>query len=797
MPEAIARAWRAVVLCAGLLAATTAAAAVDPDDLLPVDQAFALSAAADDDGIAVRWAIAPGYYLYRHRTKVASDAGFDAGALSMPRGTPKTDEFFGRVETYRGQLTARLPGTPRAARTVLTVQFQGCADVGVCYPPQTRRITVELPAAGADAQADSQADAPLAGLLPGRGAGLVNTAPGAGDGLIAPRTAQALPLPAERAFGFDALALDGRTLLLRWQPAPGYYLYRDNTTLVLDAASRRAGIALARPLWPAGRSHEDAYFGRTTVYFDPVEVRVPLRRGPGDAREAVLTATFQGCQDGGICYPPMTRTLRIALPAAQALPAGTDEPVEAVEAAPPDARPGQREGGFGDAATPPQPGAAQADAAVPPQPSAPGIAGPGAREAAPYAIGAPRGTALGLATALLLALLGGLVLNLMPCVLPVLSLKALALADTGQDAARVRRHALWYTAGVLASMLALGATALALREAGLALGWGFQLQQPLVVAALGLLMFALGLSLSGVWHVGGSWTGIGDGLTRRAGPSGDFATGVLAVVVATPCTAPFMGAALAWAFTADTVTALAVFAALGLGLALPFIAIGFMPALARRLPRPGPWMATFKQVLAFPMYLTAAWLAWVLARQRGADAVGWWLVAAVAVAFAAWAWTRSRHAGHRGGMAVALVGVLAVAAPLLAIHRLPRPATTATVQDAGTVAFSEARLASLRAAGRPVFVNVTADWCITCKANERAVLSRAAFRTALEEADAVYMVGDWTDVDPALTAFLQRHRAVGVPLYVVYPAGDGPAQVLPTVLTLDTVRDALRAAAAP
>jgi thiol:disulfide interchange protein DsbD len=413
--------------------------------------------------------------------------------------------------------------------------------------------------------------------------------------------------------------------------------------------------------------------------------------------------------------------------------------------------------------------------------------------------GIPRGGNLNLFSALALALLGGLILNLMPCVLPVLSLKALSLAGNGEDPARARRHALWYTAGVVLSFVLLGGLALALRQAGLALGWGFQLQQPLVVALLALLMFGLGLSMSGVWHVGGRWTGAGHALTTKSGPLGDFFTGVLAVVVATPCTAPFMGAALAWAFTAPPLIALLVFLVLGLGLALPFLLIGFVPALAHRLPRPGAWMETFKQALAFPLYLTAAWLAWVLTRQRGADAIGWWLFAAVLLAFAAWAWTRARTTGHRWAMVAAVLAAVALAWPLRVIHTMPRPDATATLaapsEGITPVPFSEQRLADLRAAGRVVFVNMTADWCVTCKANERAVFRSDGFRDAMSAANAVYMVGDWTDVDPALTAFLQRYRAVGVPLYVVFPRNGGEGQVLPVVLTGDGVRAALTNAA--
>jgi thiol:disulfide interchange protein DsbD len=280
---------------------------------------------------------------------------------------------------------------------------------------------------------------------------------------------------------------------------------------------------------------------------------------------------------------------------------------------------------------------------------------------------------------------------------------------------------------------------------------------------------------------------------QKHGAAGDFATGVLAVVLATPCIGPFMGAALAYAFAGPAAAGMLVFLALGLGLALPFLLIGFVPALARRLPKPGAWMETFKQLMAFPMYLTAAWLVAVLAAQRGDDAVWNWMLAAIAIALAAWAWTRSRMQGARWASILAIAALLAMLWPLQRIHALPPTQAGGTTSAGATTAvpYSEARLASLRAQGQVVFVDITADWCITCKANEKAVLARDGFRDALESANATYMVGDYTDVDPAITAYLQRYGAVGIPLYVVYPRGGGEGKVLPTVLTPELVRDAL------
>jgi thiol:disulfide interchange protein DsbD len=770
-PSRLARRLRAAFAVLVLSIAALPAAAAGVEDLLPVDQAFALTTRATPDGIELRWKIADGYYLYRHRTSVQADAGFAAGTLRMPRGKAYTDEFFGPVETYRADLLATLPGSARGASTVLTVKYQGCADVGICYPPQTRKVTVALAAAPAAATTD-----PFA-----RAAG------GARPGLLgAPAGAQALPLPAEQAFGVEAIAGDGNTVLLRFSPAPGYYLYRDRTALRLDPASRSAGFALGAPRWPPARAYRDEHFGRVFVYFDPVDVPVPVARRGGQAADVRLTVAFQGCQDEGVCYPPMTRTLDVPLPPGRVGPAAASTPAAAGIPATGTAADASPSGAV--VAGLPAPQAAAAVAASPATAPAPAARSEraGAAGRVPSAAGAW--------SALLLALLGGLVLNLMPCVLPVLSLKALSLAQSGTPGA-ARRHALWYTAGVLLSFLALGAAALGLRETGLALGWGFQLQQPLVVAGLALVMFALGLNLSGLWHLGGRWIGAGHSLTQRGGAAGDFFTGVLAVIVATPCTAPFMGAALAWAFLAPVPLALAVFAMLGLGLALPFVLIGLMPGLAARLPRPGAWMETLKQALAFPLYLTAAWLLWVLGRQRGADAVAWALVGAVATAFAAWAWSRSQQRARLWGLPALALAAAGVAYAGHTIHALPRPtpAGAATPADASTVVYSPERLATLRASGRVVFVNVTADWCVTCKANERAVLGRPGFRDDLAAVDGVFMQGDWTDVDPVLTAFLQSHGAVGVPLYVVYPARGEP-QVLPTVLTPDMVREALQAA---
>jgi thiol:disulfide interchange protein DsbD len=337
-------------------------------------------------------------------------------------------------------------------------------------------------------------------------------------------------------------------------------------------------------------------------------------------------------------------------------------------------------------------------------------------------------------------------------------------------------------------MLVLG-----LRGAGEAMGWGFQLQQPAVVGLLAFLMFAIGLSLSGVVHFGAGMAGVGQHLASKSGPAGDFFTGVLAVVVASPCTAPFMGAALGYAFTAPIALALLVFLALGLGLALPFLLIGFVPALASRLPRPGAWMDTLKTWLAFPMYLTAVWLAWVFGKQRGIDALALLLVGLLLLAIGLWWFERQRYADGLLKKELAWLFLALALATLVGALRLPN-STTATASTQGSVPYSAAKLAELRAAGRPVFVDMTADWCITCKVNEKAVLNTDAFRKLLADTNTVYMIGDWTNQDPDISAFLDQYHSPGVPLYVVFPANGGPGVKLPQLLSDRIVRDALQAA---
>ncbi|WP_266183840.1 protein-disulfide reductase DsbD family protein [Dyella humicola] len=715
-------------LCFALcLSALPALAQDDSDGLLPVTEAYKLSTDTSTPGVVkLHWTIAPDYYLYRGRMKFKGGDGVTLGEAQLPDGEKHHDEYLGDVETYHHGIDATVPYTLAAGTTrlKLSVQYQGCHEVDpkICYPPNTEHLDLALLAGGA---ASTGASGSLGNALGKLGAA----------GKAAPAGMDSAPLPAEQAFQFEALAKDRQHLLLRWTMPKGYYLYRDQTTLRLKDAN---GLTLATPEWPAGVMHNDPHFGQTTVYFDQVELPVTIQGDTSGRQTLALEASFQGCQDGGLCYPMLTRALSVDL--------GSATPTTGTAAEPAPEMP----------------------------PAAPALE-------------------VSLFTALLLALGGGLVLNLMPCVLPVLSIKAVGLLESGENPARVRKHALFYTAGVLSSFMLIGIAIVALRSAGHALGWGAQLQQPLVVGVLACVMLAVGLSMSGVVQFGTSLGNVGNSLASRSGPAGDFFTGVLAVAVASPCTAPLMGTALAYAFAAPMFNALLVFLVLGIGLALPFLLIGFVPALGRLLPRPGAWMETLKQVLAFPMYLTAVWLVWVLAHQRGADAVGLVLVAAVLLAMTLWWFERSRSHGALSRVAVALLA-LATLVPLYYLAHVPAP-TAATVAEDGVVAYSPEKLAELRKAGTPVFVDMTADWCVTCKANEHAVLDTDAFRDLLKRTGAVYMKGDWTDVNPTIAAFLQQYHSPGVPLYVVFPKDGSDGKKLPTVLTSSLVETALTKAA--
>jgi thiol:disulfide interchange protein DsbD len=400
---------------------------------------------------------------------------------------------------------------------------------------------------------------------------------------------------------------------------------------------------------------------------------------------------------------------------------------------------------------------------------------------------------------LLSALAGGLILNLMPCVFPVLSIKAMSLTSkTGASASEYRLHGIAYTAGVITTFLILASVLLGLRAGGEAVGWAFQLQSPWFVSMLVFVFFVMGLSLSGVYEFGTRFMGVGGNLTQKGGYSSSFFTGVLATVVASPCTAPFMGAALGFALSQSWIVAMLVFAFLGLGMALPFLVLAFSPGLIKHMPRPGPWMVTFKELMAFPMYAAALWLLWVLGMQTGVNGMTAVASAALLIALALWLLQKSSlNAGNwRTLNRVASILLFLTALSVLQMPVLePRAGGIAGEGDADTTSefepFSSSRVAELRSAGTPVLVNMTAAWCITCLANEQTTLSTTRVQEAIQEYGIAYMKGDWTNQDPEISRVLDEFNRPSVPLYILYPADPAAEpRILPQLLTPAIVIDA-------
>ncbi|MEO8305298.1 MAG: thioredoxin family protein [Betaproteobacteria bacterium] len=426
------------------------------------------------------------------------------------------------------------------------------------------------------------------------------------------------------------------------------------------------------------------------------------------------------------------------------------------------------------------------------------VAGPNpALKPAPALDQAPAGVGLSLALALMFAFAGGILLNLMPCVFPVLSLKVLGFATHHDSRATLHKEAFAFAGGVVLTFAALGVLLAGLRAAGEQLGWGFQLQSPIVVTLLAGLFFVLALNLSGVFEFGQLVPSGVANFTARNRTLDAFASGVLVVVIASPCTAPFMGAALGYALAASTALTLAVFIALGLGMALPYVVLASFPGWRRRLPRSGAWLVRLKQLLAFPLYATVIWLAWVLGAQRDNDAVVRLLLALLCTGFALWAWHIVRTGGtRRWGVAgaAAFIGAVTLAWPLFHVDADADAAAPGSgrvsVADPEWQPYAPSRVAELTAAGRPVFVDFTAAWCVTCQVNKRLVLNTADVRSAFARNKVALVRADWTRRDPDITRALTALGRTGVPVYVLYRPGKGPV-LLPEVLLRQTVLDAL------
>lgn len=543
-------------------------------------------------------------------------------------------------------------------------------------------------------------------------------------------------LPVGQAFIPQFTIAEGK-LLLQWTIAEGYYLYEERFKFQADGA-----IGLT-PVYTPGKMKYDELFERETmVHYHAVTATLDLANID---KPFVLKLEHQGCADAGLCYPPQKKTLAVdpanALVVEQAAPTSMPDPL------------------------PPQ--------TTEPKPQSGSVA--------------PQSNWL--LQAILFAILGGIVLNLMPCVFPVLSIKVMSLAAA--DRSRLAIHGWVYTLGIVACFVAFAVALLLARKGGEAIGWGFQLQSPSLIAALAYLFFVMGLSMSGLIHFGGSLMGAGQGLTQKPGLSGSFFTGVLAAVVASPCTAPFMGAALGFALTQPALVCIAVFAALGFGMALPLLLLCYLPTLADRLPKPGAWMDNLKQFLAFPLYLSAIWLLWVYGRQTSVTGMAALASGAVLIAFGCWLWGKQAQGAWQliRHLLIAASWLLAISIPL----QTPAPSNKAQENGGRWQAYDPALLAELRTQNRPVFVNLTADWCLTCLANERIALHTQAVEAVFDELDIATLKGDWTNTDPQITQLLQQYNRSGVPLYLWFPANGGDkAHVLPQLLTPDLVINTLK-----
>lgn len=539
-------------------------------------------------------------------------------------------------------------------------------------------------------------------------------------------------LPVDDAFQLT-VERQGDELHLNWQIADNYYLYRNQHRLnPLDGAE--VGPAQLSP--GSVEKYDVTFDERLAVYYDRMSAVYPVLTDSGR-----VEVVYQGCADAGLCYPPQKRLFSIegvALEnrsgaAAFSSPAGS---LSLIDSAPSSA----------------------ANSSL---------------------------ASVTLAGALLFAMLGGLILNLMPCVFPVLSLKALQLAqssDSGRE--RLIAHGWVYTAGVVLSFIGVALLLLVLRALGAWVGWGFQLQSPGFVAALVLLFFVLALAMSGFIEIGGRLMGLGQSWTQRPGWSGSFFTGVLATLVATPCTAPFMGTAIAFALAQPAAVSLTIFAVMGLGMALPILLLTYMPALGRRLPKPGPWMLTFRQLMAFPLFATVLWLLWVLVELTVPLAVFSVGLGLLVLTLVAWSGRWSARLHRRGLWLLGGARLLGLALALLLVFDQPEPDTRWEPYDA-------ASLERYQNNGQAVFLDVTAAWCITCKANERVALSGDDFDALVERSGVRLMRADWTRPSPAVDALIEGFGRDGVPLYVYYPASGAAPRVLPQLLTPSLVRAAL------
>ncbi len=731
------RVLASLLMCA-LMCVAAPALAVDESDLLPVDQAFALTASAPTrDRIVLSWRVADGYYLYKQRMSAQAVSGFGTQALQLPHGQTHHDEFFGQVETYRKQVVGSLPGTATADSVTLKVKYQGCADLGVCYPPQTRMLTVALPAAASAPSDDGGFDA-LSRSLAGGNAPLVGAAPGAMD---------AKPLPPEQAFGFEAIVGDGNTLLLRFTPAKGYYLYRDKASFGLTGAS---GITTGTPRWPQGTPHRDEHFGNVIVYFEQIDVPLPLLRQDANPAHVTLTATFQGCQTDGICYPPMTRTVALALPAGQVTHASAVRPVATVIAEPKSA----------DATAPTDALEASINAAAP-------VAAEDSRLASALAGSNKWLTLLGFFGA-------GLLLAFTPCVLPMIPILSGLIAGSGTRLGTGR--------ALVLSLVYVVANALVFTAAGVVaglLGANLQVafQNPWIIIAFAALFVALALSSFGLYELQlpmALRSRLGAMTDRQRGGSlaGVAAMGALSALIVGPCVAPpLAGAVLYISQSHDPVFGGAALFLLAMGMGVPLLAFG--AAAGRGMPTSGPWMTTAQRIFGFVFLGLAVWM---LSRiLSGALTLALWGL--LALGAAAWAFTaatvspRTRLASRFAGLVLAVVGAAQLLGalgggndplqPLAGVigGRLEtRELAFRTIKSSADL---DRELAAASAAGKPLLFDFYADWCVSCKEMEKYTFTDPAVHAAL--GNFVLLKADVTANDAVDQALMQRFGIIGPP----------------------------------
>lgn len=503
-------------------------------------------------------------------------------------------------------------------------------------------------------------------------------------------------------------------IIAEWMIADKYFLYGEQFRFSIDGQTLTASR-------PKGKIAYDEFFEKDVekiyVY---TKASISKEQLPPSSDANTLVVTYQGCADAGLCYPPETKQFSISPTSITPInktpsPIGNSNTLDNITA--------------------------------------------------------PTNNA-SIAVMIAFALLGGMLLNLMPCVFPVLSIKALSLVNQTDQHTRIK-HGWSYTAGCLVMFIVIALALFAVRSAGKSVGWGFQLQEPAIITALAFLFLVMGLSLSGLVHFGSRWMNAGQSLTQGSGVSHSFFTGVLAAIVASPCTAPFMASALGYALTQPPFVALCIFGALGLGMALPFLILSYSPQLSQYLPKPGAWMETFKQALAFPLYITSAWLLWVLGHQAGNNAVILVILGTISVVFILWLnqkkpqWKTSTY----------ILGTIIIASIVWQNKQV-------TVNDDHLwEAYTTNRLTQLRQDNQAVFVNLTADWCITCKVNEKIVFTPSTLQR-MKDHNIHLLEGDWTQYNPEITQLLNQYKRAGVPLYLFFPAKSGSkAEILPQILT--------------